>query len=55
MKEFKKINILLNINNIIENKIEYGDLTNKSIEDIKKNIEEININIIRLVLKKEDN
>ena len=55
MKEFKKINILLNINNIIENKIEYGDLTNKSIEDIKKDIEKININIIRLVLKKEDN
>ena len=50
MKEGEKINIFIKINNIIENKIDYGNLTNKNVEDIKRNIENINLNIINSIL-----
>lgn len=54
MQDTKKFSIFLELIKVIEDKIEYGDLSNKSVEDIKKNIENININIIKLVLSKKD-
>ena len=39
MQDSKKFSIFLELIKVIEDKIEYGDLSNKSVEDIKKNIE----------------
>ena len=50
MKEGEKLSTLIKINNIIENKIDYGNLNNKNVEDIKRNIENINLNIINSIL-----
>ena len=54
MQDSKKFSIFLELIKVIEDKIEYGDLSNKSVEDIKKNIENINLNIIKLVLSKKE-
>ena len=54
MQDSKKFSVFLELIKVIEDKIEYGDLSNKSVEDIKKNIENINLNIIKLVLSKKE-
>ena len=47
------MNIFIDLQEIIKSKIEYGNLSSLSVEDIKKRIESININIINLVLSKK--
>tara|TARA_B100000767_G_scaffold66980_1_gene63438 strand:- start:553 stop:1644 length:1092 start_codon:yes stop_codon:yes gene_type:complete len=49
----EKMNIFIDLQEIIKSKIEYGNLSSLSVEDIKKRIESININIINLVLSKK--
>ena len=54
MQDNKKFSIFLELIKVIEDKIDYGDLKNKSVEDIKKNVENINLNIIKLVLSNKN-
>ena len=53
INEKEKINIFTDLHEIIKEKIEYGDLSSISVEEIKKRVESININIINLVLSKK--
>ena len=54
-KEREKVKIFSDINTIIDEKIEYGDLKNLNVNQIKERVEHINLNIINLVLSKKDN
>ena len=54
INEDKKINLFLDLHEIIKEKIEYGNLSSLSVEEIKKRVEIININIINLVLSKKN-
>ena len=54
-KEREKVKIFSDINTIIDKKIEYGDLKNLNVNQIKERVEHINLNIINLVLSKKDN
>ena len=54
MQDDRKFYIFLELVKVIEEKIEYGDLSKKNIEEIKKNIEDINLNVIRLILRKSE-
>ena len=53
IKEEEKISVFKDLHEIIKEKIEYGDLSLIGIEEIKKRVEHININIINLVLSKK--
>ena len=53
INEKEKIDIFIDLHEIIKEKIEYGDLSLISIEEIKKRVEHINIKIIKLVLSKK--
>ena len=54
-KEREKVKIFSDINTIIDEKIEYGDLKNLNVNLIKERVEHINLNIINLVLSKKNN
>ena len=53
INEKEKIDVFIDLHEIIKEKIEYGDLSLISVEEIKKRVEHININIITLVLSKK--
>jgi len=53
MNEDKKIDIFYDILNQIENKIDYGDMANLSVNQIKDRISRINLNIIDSILNKK--
>ena len=52
MQDDKKFSIFLSLIDIIEEKIDYGDMSNKNVQDIKKHIENINLRVIKLALSK---
>ena len=52
MQDDKKFSIFLSLIDIIEKKIDYGDMSNKNVQDIKKHIENINLRVIKLALSK---
>jgi hypothetical protein len=54
MKDENKLHIFKKLKIIIENKIDYGNLSNLSVDKIKERVEHINLNIINLVLSEED-
>jgi hypothetical protein len=54
MKDENKLHIFKKLKTIIENKIDYGNLSNLSVDKIKERVEHINLNIINLVLSEED-
>ena len=53
MRENNKLDIFNRLHKSLVNKIDYGDLKNKDIKDIKKKIEDINLSIITLVLREK--
>ncbi len=53
MRESNKLNIFDSLHQSIVDKIDYGDLKNKDIKDIKKKIEDINLSVINLVLREK--
>lgn len=53
INEDKKINIFYNILNQIENKIDYGDMADLSVDQIKDRISRTNLNIIHSILNKK--
>ena len=53
MRESNKLNIFDSLHQSIVGKIDYGDLKNKDIKDIKKKIEDINLSVINLVLREK--
>jgi len=53
MRESNKLNIFDSLYQSIVGKIDYGDLKNKNIKDIKKKIEDINLSVINLVLREK--
>jgi tRNA nucleotidyltransferase (CCA-adding enzyme) len=54
MKDENKLHIFKKLKTIIENKIDYGNLSNLSVYKIKERVEHINLSIINLVLSEED-
>ena len=53
MRENNKLDIFNRLHKSLVNKIDYGDLKNKDIKDIKKKIEDINLSVITLVLREK--
>ena len=54
MRENNKLDIFNRLHKSLVNKIDYGDLKNKDIKDIKKKIEDINLSVITLVLREKN-
>ena len=52
-EEKKRLNVFTNLYIAIEDKIDYGKLNNLDVDEIKVNVENINLNLIKLILDKE--